>query len=139
MSGKYKKIRLSRTEAIDRHRIVMELFLGRKLLKNEVVHHKNGIKGDDRIENLELMTLSDHARHHMIGHVMSEITKEKLRNVPHPHGQDQPTSKLKNHEVIVIKKMLEDKITIREIAEIFGVGKTTIQDIKSGETWNKVF
>jgi hypothetical protein len=37
------------------HRIAMETFLGRKLVKGEIIHHKNHDRTDNRIENLELM------------------------------------------------------------------------------------
>lgn len=47
------------------HRWVMEKFLNRLLSKTEVVHHINGDKTDNRIENLELFSSkSEHMRHH---------------------------------------------------------------------------
>ena len=60
------------------HRLIMEERIGRYLLKGEVVHHINGIKDDNRFENLKLMTLPEHTRLHHIGVPLSEETKLKI-------------------------------------------------------------
>ena len=44
------------------HRVVMSNFLGRALEDCEVVHHKNGNRADNRLENLQLMSSSENAR-----------------------------------------------------------------------------
>lgn len=46
------------------HILIMECNIGRHLRKNEVVHHKNKIKTDNRIKNLQLMTRSEHMKLH---------------------------------------------------------------------------
>src|SRR5678815_4764825 len=46
------------------HRVVMELVIGRKLTRDEIVHHKNGNKLDNRPDNLEITTRSEHRTKH---------------------------------------------------------------------------
>jgi len=42
------------------HRQVVESYIGRKLRKDEIVHHINGNKMDNRIQNLRIMTVQAH-------------------------------------------------------------------------------
>ncbi len=56
----------------------MEQKLGRKLTKNEVVHHKNGIKSDNNLRNLELKTQQKHTTDHKKGQVISSEWATKI-------------------------------------------------------------
>lgn len=48
------------------HRLLMEREIGRYLTNNEIVHHINEDRKDNRLENLQLMTVSEHNRLHAL-------------------------------------------------------------------------
>ena len=59
------------------HRYLMEQQLGRKLELWEVVHHKNEIRDDNRIANLEIIDFGQHTTLHCTGNEHIDTTRQE--------------------------------------------------------------
>jgi hypothetical protein len=106
-------------------RLVLLAFVG---IPNEDQEccHRNDIQTDDRLNNLYWGT-------------RDENIKDKERNNKQPKGIKVGTSKLKEGEVYLIKKLLNTKkYTCSFIAKMFKVDRTTISKIKQGINWKHI-
>lgn len=62
---------------VQEHRLVMEAYLGRYLCEDEVVHHINHDRADNRIENLQVMTKHEHCVFHAKQRDMAPVRAAK--------------------------------------------------------------
>lgn len=63
------------------HDVIAEEKIGRKLLPTEVAHHINEVKTDNRPENIQVMTRSEHSKHHACSRIHKRSEKGQFINI----------------------------------------------------------
>lgn len=107
------------------HRLVAIHFIPNPENKREV-NHKNGVKTDNRVENLEWVTSSENSKH-------------AVKNGFHKgrKGEKHHSVKIKEQDAIFIKYGSEG-ISSRELSEKYNLHVNQINDIKAGRKWKHI-
>ena len=107
------------------HRLIALAFLGKSDLD---VNHINGIKYDNRLENLEYLSHADNIRHGFLAGLYDGRILDKTWN-----------AKLTIADVKQIKDLhYSGNMSQRYLARLYGVGKSTINSIFIGRNWKGV-
>jgi hypothetical protein len=107
------------------HRLVAMAFLENIYNKNDV-NHKNGIKSDNRVENLEWVTRSENIIHAFENNLIIPAKGSR-------HGM----SILDEDDVLKIRE-LSKKYTKIELARMFGIGRRSINNIVNRKSWKHI-
>lgn len=81
----------SRRGYIREHRLIMGQHLGRRLLDTEDVHHKNGDRADNRLENLETIDHAKHLREHYYEDDRCDPVTGRFRPPPVSRSSPEPS------------------------------------------------
>jgi predicted XRE-type DNA-binding protein len=123
LSRGYHSVQLSNRRRVTVHKLVAEAFIGPRPDGCQV-NHKNGIKTDNRVENLEYVTRSENMKHaHRLG-----LKSNK--------GEKHSRHKLTGAEIEQIRALLASEVAQKAIAEMFSVDPSHVSHIKRGKVWS---
>ncbi|RXF11132.1 hypothetical protein EG878_14850 [Enterococcus faecalis] len=110
------------------HRLVL-LHHGYNKHNKPNVNHIDGNKANNHISNLEWVTHKENMEH-----------ANRLGLIKHnpPKGERAGSAKFSNEDAIKISEMLDQGVSTKEIAKIYGVSTMTILRLKKGDTWSSV-
>jgi hypothetical protein len=110
------------------HRVVWAAFNG-EIPSGVEINHKNGVRDDNRLENLELVTRSENMLHgvRVLG-----------RNSNPVRGHAHHKSKLTEDDVRAVWALAKAGKSQKAIAETFGVSQAAIGFILTGKNWKHV-
>lgn len=105
------------------HRLVGMTFISNKK-HLPYINHKNGNKEDNRVRNLEWCT-SDQNRAHA----------SKNGWLKQPRGEDSKVSRIKNRDVLFIRKKYNQGVPLKQLAQKFGLSEYYTSRIASKKVW----
>ena len=108
------------------HRMVAEVYIPNPDNKPEV-NHKNGIKADCSVKNLEWNTRSENMQH---------AYKNGLINNT---GEFNGKSKLTETDILEIYKLKDSGLKQKEIGERFPISITQVRRIVNGDKWSHLY
>lgn len=139
MSGKYHRLSLGKDDNgkrifIDEHRFVMEKHIGRKLNKNEIVHHIDGNKSNNNINNLQIMSKKEHRILHLKDnfHTLDAI-KKKNKNLKHRAMYSQ--RKINDEQLIKMVYDYKNGMKLRQIDRKYNLSNGTFGTIIRGQIY----
>jgi hypothetical protein len=136
MATTYKGIKVNGVKR-DEHRVIMEKHIGRKLGRDEIVHHLNGDKRDNRLDNLQIVTRAEHGRMHQTGRILSAETRQKLcevrKGIPHRYCRKLSDEQVEYIKVCYIPR--DKEFGARALGRRFGVSHKTIIEVFGGKRY----
>mgnify|MGYP006921403652 CR=1 FL=1 len=106
------------------HLIVLEAHVGGRPTPNHQCNHKNGIKTDNRLENLEWVTRSENIRH-----------AYRTRLLVVPGSEAHYMAKFSNEDAVSIVLQRRSGAMLKDICKRYGVTASVVGRIARGQSW----